>query len=355
MPSTARLIAGTAYSRAASVLACSHGSSICTTSAPAAKRSRISSFTAPARSMASSDVCAYASLKACWLMVNGPGSVIFTGRSVFARRKRRSSTSTGRVRRTGPTTRGTEFFLPVRPTTIAGWSMSMPSSAVADQCELRRRRRRIGAAQRSEAREVLVGIDQRPRERQDRHAVADGRRLAQRRAVREPELAEEPERGGRELASRRAEPDRPQLQRLQRADAAREHVRLLPGLEPGPLLVAPAVIADLVPRSGDRRQRLRIQLGVEPLDEERRAQPRLLEQREDPRQRPRHGEVPAERLALGVLAARQLGDLAEVVERDGVDGGHGCSATTRFSSRPTRSISTTTRSPSRSSTFGSRR
>jgi hypothetical protein len=68
-------------------------------------------------------------------MVNGPGSVIFTERSVFARRNRRSSTSTGRVRRIRSTTRGTEFSLPVRPRTIAGLSMSMPSSAVAKRLE----------------------------------------------------------------------------------------------------------------------------------------------------------------------------------------------------------------------------
>jgi hypothetical protein len=85
--------------------------------------------------MASSASSSYASLYACWLIVNGPGSVIFTGRSVRARRNRRSSTSTGRVRRTRPTTRGTAFVPPARPGTIAGSSMSRPSSAVAKRLE----------------------------------------------------------------------------------------------------------------------------------------------------------------------------------------------------------------------------
>ena len=67
--------------------------------------------------------------------MNGPGSVILIVRSVRARRNSRSSTSTGRVRRTGPTTRGTAFVPPARPGTIAGLSMSKPSSAVAKRFE----------------------------------------------------------------------------------------------------------------------------------------------------------------------------------------------------------------------------
>ena len=68
-------------------------------------------------------------------MVNGPGSVILIVRSVRARRNFRSSTSTGRVRLTRPTTRGTAFVPPARPGTIAGLSMSRPSSAVAKRLE----------------------------------------------------------------------------------------------------------------------------------------------------------------------------------------------------------------------------
>ena len=68
-------------------------------------------------------------------MVNGPGRVILIVRSVWLRRKRRSSTSTGRVRRTLPTIRGTAFVPPARPGTIAGLSMSKPSSAVAKRLE----------------------------------------------------------------------------------------------------------------------------------------------------------------------------------------------------------------------------
>jgi hypothetical protein len=62
-------------------------------------------------------------------MVKGPGRVIFTGRSVLTRANATSRTSTGRVRRTRPTTRGTSVILPVRPTISPGTACSMPSSA----------------------------------------------------------------------------------------------------------------------------------------------------------------------------------------------------------------------------------
>ena len=101
-------------------------------------------------------------------------------------------------------------------------------------------------------------------------------------------------------------------------------------------------------------QGVRIELRVEALDEERRSQPRRVERVEQPRQRPRDGVVPPERLVLGPPAALEVGGLAEVVEGDADRRGRH-SAATGFSSRPTRSISTTMRSPSRSSTFGSRR
>ena len=42
-------------------------------------------------------------------IVKGPGSVALIGRSVLARRNSTSRFSTGRVRRIGPTTRGTGF------------------------------------------------------------------------------------------------------------------------------------------------------------------------------------------------------------------------------------------------------
>jgi hypothetical protein len=48
MPSSARFSAFNPYSRAFSGRACMYGSSICTMSAPAANRSRISAFTAAA-------------------------------------------------------------------------------------------------------------------------------------------------------------------------------------------------------------------------------------------------------------------------------------------------------------------
>ena len=46
-----------------------------------------------------------------------------------------SRNSTGWVRRTGPTTRGTGVSCPDRDLMIAGLSMSMPSSAVANRLE----------------------------------------------------------------------------------------------------------------------------------------------------------------------------------------------------------------------------
>jgi len=69
-------------------------------------------------------------------MVNGPGRVIFAARSVFLRRNCMSCSSTGPLRFTGPTTRGTAVWvLPVRATIIAGLSPSIPSSAVAKRLE----------------------------------------------------------------------------------------------------------------------------------------------------------------------------------------------------------------------------
>ena len=68
-------------------------------------------------------------------MVNGPGSVIFAVRVVLARRNTMSSTSTGRVRRIGPTTRGSSTATPVLDTLVAGETESRPSSALANRFE----------------------------------------------------------------------------------------------------------------------------------------------------------------------------------------------------------------------------
>src|SRR2546423_1781998 len=62
-------------------------------------------------------------------MVNGPGTVILTVRSVLARRKRAARTSTGCRRRMVPTTRGTGISRPLRLIVVPGFSRSMPSSA----------------------------------------------------------------------------------------------------------------------------------------------------------------------------------------------------------------------------------
>ena len=68
-------------------------------------------------------------------MVKGPGTVIFTGFVVWRLRNRRSSTSTGRMRRIRPTMRGTGFGCPDRSSAVPGLSMSIPSSAVAKRFE----------------------------------------------------------------------------------------------------------------------------------------------------------------------------------------------------------------------------
>ncbi len=68
-------------------------------------------------------------------MVNGPGMVIFAGRSVAARRNCMSRGSTGPRRRIGPTTRGTMVVPGTRLGTSAGLSRSSPASAVAKRLE----------------------------------------------------------------------------------------------------------------------------------------------------------------------------------------------------------------------------
>src|SRR3954469_2304475 len=73
-------------------------------------------------------------------MVNGPGTVIFTGRSVSERRNCRSRTCTACGRRIGPTTRGTGFGWPLRSSAVPGLSTSTPSSAVAKRYECVSRR-----------------------------------------------------------------------------------------------------------------------------------------------------------------------------------------------------------------------
>ena len=64
-------------------------------------------------------------------MVNGPGTVILIGLPVIARRCATSRTCTGLVRLISPMTRGTIWRVLLRPSTSAGLSMSIPSSAVA--------------------------------------------------------------------------------------------------------------------------------------------------------------------------------------------------------------------------------
>ncbi len=68
-------------------------------------------------------------------MVKGPGTVILIAREVLARRNFTSRTSTGCLRLTGPTTRGTGFGWPLRSSAVPGLSISTPSSAVAKRLE----------------------------------------------------------------------------------------------------------------------------------------------------------------------------------------------------------------------------
>src|SRR6266513_3055092 len=72
---------------------------------------------------------------ACCDMVKGPGTVIFVFLEVFFLRNSRSSTSTGCLRRILPTMRGTGLGWPERSSAVPGWSISMPSSAVAKRLE----------------------------------------------------------------------------------------------------------------------------------------------------------------------------------------------------------------------------
>ena len=121
-----------------------------------------------------------------------------------------------------------------------------------------------------------------------------------------------------QVAAGRAEPGG----RAERGVGAREQLALAPGVELRPLLVAPAVAGDLVAGGGEPGQRVGIELAVEPLDEEGRADVLRRQHAEQLRQRLADAEVLAQRLPLRPRPALELGRLAEVVEGDG-DGGRG--------------------------------
>jgi hypothetical protein len=136
------------------------------------------------------------------------------------------------------------------------------------------------------------------------HAGAGGR------AVREAEVAQQLERRGREVPAGRPEAGELDPEIPHATHAALEQLPLGAAVQPGPRLVAPAVVGDLVAGRVELAQRVRVQLGVQALDEERGVQPELVEQLQDPRQRARHREVMAERLVVRPLAALEVGDLA---------------------------------------------
>ena len=108
----------------------------------------------------------------------------------------------------------------------------------------------------------------------------------------------EPPPGGRKPSTSRPSPD---------AATPRPGVVLLVGRQRVPALVAPAVQPDLVAGRRDVAQRVGIELGVEPLDEERRAQ---VERGERPA-RAAARRSPRGRAGRGAL---EVGGLAEVVE-----------------------------------------
>ena len=140
----------------------------------------------------------------------------------------------------------------------------------------RGRHRLLGVAvhppQRREVREVVVGVDQLPAERQRGDPVEAPGARAGRRAVGEAELAQQRGRLRVEAAAGRAEAGRP-AERLGRALQPPALVR-----DAVPRLVAPAVAGDLVARGAQRVELVLVDLAVEPLDEERRAHVHALEQ-----------------------------------------------------------------------------
>ena len=166
-----------------------------------------------------------------------------------------------------------------------GWKSSAtnpsPSRARLQRgAQTRRRKDLVGAAQRREVRQVVERVDQLPAEGQHDDPVAGLDLRAHRRAVLEPVLAQQPQGRLRQLAAGRPEARRAAAPSASRADTPRSSERALGGrVEVGPALVLPAVERDLVPGGVDLAQRVRVELGVEPLDEERRPQIRRGEQR----------------------------------------------------------------------------
>ena len=185
--------------------------------------------------------------------------------------------------------------------------------------ELDRIERRLGIAaggsQRGEAVHQVVGVDETPRERDVRQTATNAGCAPCRRAPSQAGLQQQRRRARVELAPRRAEAARLERQRRERLNAPREDVPFLLGRQRCPLLVPPAVEPEPVPARGDLRDRVRIQLGVDRLDEERRGQPMRLELVEQPRQRDRHRRVVSDRRVRWLHPALQGARLAEIVDR----------------------------------------
>ncbi len=117
-----------------------------------------------------------------------------------------------------------------------------------------------------------------------------------------------------EPAARRPEALDLEAEAREGGDAAAQELVLLVGRQRVPDLVAPAVQPDLVAGRGDVAQRLGIELGVQPLDEEGRAQVQRGERLERARQPDGHRGVVADRPLRG--PALEVRRLAEVVEAE---------------------------------------
>ena len=120
--------------------------------------------------------------------------------------------------------------------------------------------------------ESVVGVDRRPAEGQAGDGAGAPRALARGRAPAQTVRGQGLERPRPESAAGRTEALDLEAEARERADAAPEELVLLGRRERVPDLVAPAVQPDLVPGRGDGAQGLGIELGVQALDEERRAQ-----------------------------------------------------------------------------------
>src|SRR5919108_3172280 len=166
------------------------------------------------------------------------------------------------------------------------------------------------AAKRGERWENVVRIDVAPRERKQGDLV-DSDAAASRRAVAQPLGSQQRERSIADQPARWAKACRLEPARPHRGQAAGHVLALLGLAETVPVLMAPRVVAALMTGADDRPQGLRIGLGVDALDEERRSNAGSGELGEDNRQR---GGDRVMASCWDGHAQLLFGGLAEVVE-----------------------------------------